>query len=101
MKTEKQIRFSKGNLGDAIGGGVRRSARAQKTSRKKQTEIHFSIVIENRNWDMKLVFLFDNENKKWKKKKKRKSKFYFLLKQKLNVLFDSQIYNPAKVTDFN
>ena len=32
--------------------------------RFKRTEIHFSIFIENRNWDLKLVFRFDNENKK-------------------------------------
>ena len=35
---------------------------------KKITEVHFSIFIENRNWDLKFVFRFDDENKKRKKK---------------------------------
>ena len=51
---------------------------------KKRTEIHFSIFIENRNWDLKLVFQFDNENEK-------NSNFYFILKQKLNDPFDPRI----------
>ena len=31
---------------------------------KKTTEIDFPIFIENRNWDLKFVFPFDNENEK-------------------------------------
>ena len=34
---------------------------------KKRTEVQFSIFIENRNWDLKFVFRFDNENQKLKK----------------------------------
>ena len=34
---------------------------------KKQAEIHSSSFIENRNWDLKFVFRFDNENEKRKK----------------------------------
>ena len=33
----------------------------------KTTDIHFSIFIENGNWDLKFVFRFDNENKKLQK----------------------------------
>ena len=51
---------------------------------KKRTEIHFSIFIENRNWDLKFVFQFDNENEK-------NSNFYFILKQKSNDPFDPRI----------
>ena len=47
---------------------------------KKRTEVHFSIFIENRNWDLKFVFRFDNENEKRKK-------FQILL----NVPFDPRI----------
>ena len=36
---------------------------------KKRTEIHFSIFIENRNWDLTFVFQFDNEIEKRKKLK--------------------------------
>ena len=57
---------------------------------KKRTEIHFSIFIENRNWDLKLVF-----NLIMKTKNERKSNFYFILKQKSNVPFDPGIYNPC------
>ena len=45
---------------------------------KKRTEIHFSIFIENRNWDLTFVFQFDNEIEKRKK-------------QKSNVPFDPRI----------
>ena len=34
---------------------------------KKRAEVHFPIFIENRNWDLKFVFRFDNENEKRKK----------------------------------
>ena len=34
---------------------------------KKQAEIHSSSFIENRNWDLKFVFRFDNVNEKRKK----------------------------------
>ena len=44
LKRDKQIRFSRGILGDAID---QRSTRAQKKSRKMRTEIHSSIFIEN------------------------------------------------------
>ena len=84
MKKDKQIRFSKRTLGDAID---QKSAQAHQKSRKKWTKIHFSIFIENRNCDLKFVFQFDNENKK----RKKKSKFYFILKQKSNVSFDPRI----------
>ena len=50
---------------------------------KKRTEVHFSIFIENQNWDLKFVFRFDNENEK-----RKKSKLYFISKQKSNVPFD-------------
>ena len=54
---------------------------------KKRTEVPFSIFIENRNWDLKFVFRFDNENEK----RKKKTKLYFILKQKSNVPFDPRI----------
>ena len=44
---------------------------------KKRTEVHFSIFIENRNWDLKLVFRFYNENEK---RKKLKTLFHFKTK---------------------
>ena len=53
----------------------------------KRTEISFSIFIENRNWDLKFIFQFDNENEK----RKKNSKFSFILKQKSNVPFDPRI----------
>ena len=54
--------------------------RCRKDFVKKRTEVHFSIFIENRNWDLKFVFRFDNENEKRKK-------FQILL----NVPFDPRI----------
>ena len=56
--------FLKGSLGDATD---QRSAWHRKDFVKKRTEIHFSIFIQNRNWDLKFVFRFDNENEKRKK----------------------------------
>ena len=50
-----------GSLGDVTD---QRSVWAQKNFLKKRTEIHFSIFIENRNWELKFVFQFDNENEK-------------------------------------
>ena len=44
---------------------------------KKRTEVHFSIFIENRNWDLKFVFRFDNANEK---RKKKKTLFHFKTK---------------------
>ena len=41
--------------------------RRRKDFVKKRTEVHFSIFIENRNWDLKFAFRFDNENEKRKK----------------------------------
>ena len=41
---------------------IRGVLRRRKDSVEKRTEVHFSIFIENRNWDLKLVFRFDNEN---------------------------------------
>ena len=61
----------------------------------KGTEVHFSIFIENRNWDLKFVFQFDNENEK-----RKKSKLYFILKQKSNVPFDPQIHPPKVPFNF-
>ena len=55
-----------GSLGDVTD---QRSAWVQKRFREKRTEVHFSIFIENRNWDLKFVFRFDNENEKRKKLK--------------------------------
>ena len=70
---------------------IRGVLRRRKDSVKKRTEVHFSIFIENRNWDLKFVFRFDNENEK-----RKKSKLYFILKQKSNVPFDPRIvYNPC------
>ena len=43
--------------------------RRRKDFVKKGTEVHFSIFIENRNWELKFVFRFDNENEKRKKSK--------------------------------
>ena len=76
----------KGNLGDVTNQW---SAWAQKKFRKKtkKTEIHFSTFIENQNLDLKFFFRFDTENEK----RKKKSKFYFILKQKSNVLLDPRI----------
>ena len=34
---------------------------------KNRTETHFSIFSDNRNWDLKFIFRFDNENEKWEK----------------------------------
>ena len=65
---------------------IRGVLRRRKDSVKKRTEVHFSIFIENRNWDLKFVFRFDNENEK-----RKKSKLYFILKQKSNVPFDPRI----------
>ena len=64
---------------------------------KKQTEIYFSIFIENQNWDLKFVFRFENKKKNNNNKtnKKKKSKFYFLLKRKSNVPFDPRIVCPC------
>ena len=41
---------------------------------KKQTEIYFSIFIENQNWDLKFVFRFENNNKKKQQQNKQKKK---------------------------
>ena len=41
---------------------IRGVLRRRKDSVEKRTEVHFSIFIENRNWDLKFVFRFDNEN---------------------------------------
>ena len=68
-----------GSLGDVTD---QRSVWAQKNFLKKRTEIHFSIFIENRNWELKFVFQFDNENEKWKK-----LKFLFHFKTKIERLF--------------
>ena len=62
----------KGSLGDVTD---QRSAWAQKNFLKKLTEIHFSILIKNPNWDLKFVFQFDNENEE-----RKKLKFYFILR---------------------
>ena len=59
---------------------IRGKLRCRKDFVKKRTEVHFSIFIENRNWDLKFVFRFDNENEKRKK-------FQILL----NVPFDPRI----------
>ena len=53
---------------------------------KKQNKIHFSIFIENRNWDLNSFF-----NLIMKTKNQKNSKFYFILKQKPNVPFDPRI----------
>ena len=53
-----------GSLGDVTD---QRSVWAQKNFLKKRTEIHFSIFIENRNWDLRFVFQFGNEIEKRKK----------------------------------
>ena len=55
---------------------IRGVLRRRKDFVKKRTEVHFSIFIENRNWDLKFVFRFDNENEK-----RKKSKLYFILKK--------------------
>ena len=46
----------------------------------------FSTFIENGNWDLKFVLIMKTKNKT------KKSKFYFILKRKLNVLFDPRIF---------
>ena len=66
--------FFKGSLGDVTD---QRSASAQKRFREKRTGVHFSIFIENQNWDLKFVFRFDNENEK---RKKLKTLFHFQTK---------------------
>ena len=60
--------------------------RRRKDFVKKGTEVHFSVFIENRNWELKFVFRFDNENEK-----RKKSKFYFFFKKKSSVPFDPRI----------
>ena len=77
-----------GSLGDVTD---QRSVWAQKNFLEKRTEIHFSIFIENRNWDLKFVFQFDNENEKWKK-----LKFLFHFKTKIECLF-----RPTDLTTSN
>ena len=74
----------KGNIGHVTG---QRSASTRKNFVKKRTEIHFSIFIENRNWDWNFVFQFDNV----KMKNEKNSKFHFILKRKSNVPFDPRI----------
>ena len=51
---------------------------------KKRTKIYFSIFIENRNWDLKFVFQFDNENEK-----RKTLKFLFHFKTKIEYPFRS------------
>ena len=52
----------------SLGNGHRRGVLGRRRNfLKKRTEIHFSILIENPNWDLKFVFQFDNENKKRKR----------------------------------
>ena len=47
---------------------IRGVLRRKKDFVKKRTEeTRFSIFIENQNWNLKLVFWFDNENEKRKK----------------------------------
>ena len=71
--------FSMNNLGDA---NDKRSAGAQKKSHKKLTETNFSIFIENRNWDFKFVFQFDNKNEK-----RNKIKILFHFKKRIECPF--------------
>ena len=85
--------FFKGSLGEVSD---QRSVLAEKKDFvKKGTEVHFSIFIENRNWDLKFVFQFNNENEK-----RKKSKLYFILKQKSNVPFDPWIRAPKVTFNF-
>ena len=73
--------FLKGSLGDVTD---QRSAWHRKdfVKKKERTEIHFSIFIENRNWDLKFVFRFDNENEK-----RKKFKILFHFKTKIQCHF--------------
>ena len=85
--------FFKGSLGEVSD---QRSVLAEKKDFvKKGTEVHFSIFIENRNWDLKFVFQFNNENEK-----RKKSKLYFILKQKSNIPFDPWIRAPKVTFNF-
>ena len=43
---------------------IRGVLRRRKYFVKKGTEVHFLVFTENRNWDLKFVFRFDNENEK-------------------------------------
>ena len=56
----------------------------RKNLEMKQTEIHFSIFIENRSWYSKIVFRFNNQNKN-----EKISTFGFILKQKSKISFYS------------
>ena len=82
---------------------------------KKWTEIHFSIFIENQNWDLRFIFQFDNENEKRKKLKflfhfNTKIEFPFrptdsfsipILKWKLNSTFGAPInFYHASIFNF-
>ena len=65
-KTENRWKdwFFKGHLNNVTD---QISTREQKKIwKKKRTEIHFSIFIENRNWDLKFVFWFDNKDENHK-----------------------------------
>ena len=64
---------------------------------KKRNKIHFSIFIENRNWDLKFVFQFDNENEK-----RKKFKILFHFKTKIECPFrptDCLHKGPFRVFD--
>ena len=67
------------NLGDTTD---QRSVWTRKKFLKKQTDIYFSIFIENRKWDLKFVFRFDNENEK-----RKKFKILFHFKTKIECRF--------------
>ena len=79
LKRDKQIRFSKGNLGDMID---QITARAQKKSRQKMSSISlFLLKIEIEIWNS----FFDLIVKT--KQEKKMSKFYLILKQKIEGPF--------------
>ena len=67
---------------------IRGVLRHRKNLVKKRTETHFSVFIENRNWDLKFVFWFDNENKKPKK-------------IKILFHFKTKIECPLQPTDYH
>ena len=83
LKIDEKIHLGAnfGDLTDQI------SARAKKNLEKNEHKIDFSIFIENRNCDLKLVFGFDNENKN---RKNFKIQFHFTMKIKC----------PFRPTDF-
>ena len=62
MKRDKQIRFSKSNLGDAID---HRKSRAKKKSCKNEQNFVFLFLLKIKIEILNSFFLFDNKKENW------------------------------------